>query len=118
MLGENLHSLENNSADRVVMSFLFHELPQIACRKILNEAWRVLSPGGTIHIIDMDHRNPRIKKLGSTSVGNWLMEPYMDSYLKMDIQAMLLRLNYTDVNRVTLESPAPIAGYTGRKPGI
>lgn len=116
MLGENLHSLEDNSVDRVVISFVFHELPQGVSRKILSEAWRVLSPGGTIHVVDMDNENPRIKNLGSTSVGNWLMEPYMDSYLKLDIQSMLSRLNYTDVSRVTLDSPAPIAGFTGRKP--
>ena len=117
MLGENLHSLEDNSADRVVISFVFHELPQGVCRKIISEAWRVLSPGGTIHIVDMDTKNPRIQNLGSTSVGNWLMEPYMDSYLKMDIQSMLTRLSFTNVSRVTLDSPAPIAGFTGRKPG-
>ncbi len=116
MLGENLHSLENNSADRVVISFVFHEMPQGVCRKILSEAWRVMRPGGTIHIVDMDNQNPRIKNLGSTNVENWLIEPYMDSYLKMDIQAILSRLNFTDVHRVTLESPAPIAGFTGRKP--
>lgn len=116
LLGENLDSLESNSADRVLISFVFHELPQGVCRKILNEARRVLSPGGTIHIIDMDNTNPRIKKLGSTNVANWLIEPYMDSYLKMDIQNTLSRLNFTDVDRLTLESPAPIAGFTGRKP--
>lgn len=116
MLGENLHSIEDRSIDRVLISFVFHELPQTVCRKILNEAWRVLTPGGTIHIVDMDNKNPKIKKLGSTSVNNWLLEPYMDNYLKMDIQGTLSRLNFTNVSRLTLESSAPIAGFSGRKP--
>ena len=116
MLGENLESLEDGCADRVVISFVFHELPQGICRKIITEAGRVLSPGGTIHVVDMDNQHPRIKTLGSTSVENWLIEPYMDSYLKMDVQSLLSRLNFTDVGRVTLDSPAPIAGFSARKP--
>ena len=116
MLGEDLHLLKDNSLDRVLLSFVFHELPRGVSRKIMNEAWRVLSPGGSIHIVDMDARHPRTVNLGSSSVGNWLMEPYMDSYLTLDIEEALLKLNFTDVNRSTLESPAPIAGFTGRKP--
>ena len=116
MLGENLNLLKDNSLDRVLLSFVFHELPRGVSRKIMNEAWRVLSPGGSIHIVDMDAKHPRTMNLGPSNVGNWLMEPYMDSFLTLDIEEALLKLNFTDVNRSTLESPAPIAGFTGRKP--
>jgi ubiquinone/menaquinone biosynthesis C-methylase UbiE len=116
LLGENMHSLSNNSMDRVVISFVFHELPSGISRKILNEALRVLKPGCTIHIVDMDRMNPRIQGLASTNVHNWLMEPYMDNYLKTDFEDTLSRLKFTDVRLMNLESNAPIIGITARKP--
>ncbi len=115
MLGENLHNVKDNSMDRVVISFLFHELPQGVCRKIIKEAWRVLKPNGSLHIIDMDNQNPRIQNLASTNIDNWLIEPYMDSFLKMDFQTTLARLNFTHVNIVALDE-TPIAGIYARKP--
>ena len=44
--------LEQASADRVVMSLLLHHLSPAAKRAALQEAWRVLRPGGRLHVAD------------------------------------------------------------------
>jgi len=45
-------SLPGASADRVVMSLLLHHLDAGAKRTTLAEAWRVLRPGGRLHVAD------------------------------------------------------------------
>jgi len=40
--------------DRVFSSFMFHHLPANEKEKMLSEAWRVLRPGGELHMLDFE----------------------------------------------------------------
>jgi ubiquinone/menaquinone biosynthesis C-methylase UbiE len=42
----------NDCFDRVLSSLLFHHLPPLEKRKTFSELWRVLRPGGELHVAD------------------------------------------------------------------
>jgi ubiquinone/menaquinone biosynthesis C-methylase UbiE len=42
------------SLDRVFSSFMFHHVSAEQREKTLREAWRVLRPGGSLHLLDFD----------------------------------------------------------------
>ena len=46
--------MEDGSLDLVAGSYLLHELPSAATRELLQEAHRVLRPGGIVAVIDGD----------------------------------------------------------------
>jgi ubiquinone/menaquinone biosynthesis C-methylase UbiE len=52
---------ESDSYDIVSLSFLTHEIPTKTSQEIIAEAYRVLRPGGTISIVDLNGK--RIKSL-------------------------------------------------------
>jgi len=82
--------LPNASMDLVSAFLVFHELPQSAAVQILQEARRVLRPGGYVAVMDMNPQSeiyakmpPYILTLLKST------EPYLDEYFALDIgQAM------------------------------
>ncbi len=75
------------SFDLVSACLLFHELPQQAARQILREARRLLRPGGTMALMDMNPRSevyasmpPYILTLLKST------EPYLDQYFTLDLE--------------------------------
>jgi SAM-dependent methyltransferase len=44
---------DDGTFDRVVSSLLFHHLPTADKRRTLREVWRVLRPGGELHVLDL-----------------------------------------------------------------
>jgi SAM-dependent methyltransferase len=48
----------DGSVDRVLSSFMFHHLPPEEQRAMLAEAGRVLAPGGSLHLVDLDGTDP------------------------------------------------------------
>jgi ubiquinone/menaquinone biosynthesis C-methylase UbiE len=79
--------LPDQSFDLVSAHLLFHELPQSAAKAILQEARRLLRPGGHLAIMDMNPRSeiyakmpPYILTLLKST------EPYLDQYFKLDLE--------------------------------
>ena len=48
--------LPDSSLDLIAYGFIFHECPPAAIRNILREGYRLLKPGGIMHIVDVDIR--------------------------------------------------------------
>jgi ubiquinone/menaquinone biosynthesis C-methylase UbiE len=79
--------LPDQSFDLVSAHLLFHELPQFAAKAILQEARRLLRPGGHLAIMDMNPNSeiyakmpPYILTLLKST------EPYLDQYFKLDLE--------------------------------
>lgn len=48
----------DGSVDRVLSAFMFHHLPAAEKAAALGEAHRVLTPGGSLHLLDLDGAQP------------------------------------------------------------
>ncbi|HTL89266.1 MAG TPA: class I SAM-dependent methyltransferase, partial [Leptolyngbya sp.] len=79
------------SYDLVSACLLFHELPQTAAIAILQEARRLLRPGGHLAIMDMNPQSeihakmpPYILTLLKST------EPYLDQYFALDLASAIV----------------------------
>ncbi|MEO0455010.1 MAG: class I SAM-dependent methyltransferase [Cyanobacteria bacterium P01_A01_bin.114] len=79
--------LPADSADLVSACLMFHELPQSAARLVINEAARLVKPGGHFALMDMNPQSevyakmpPYILTLLKST------EPYLDQYFALDIE--------------------------------
>lgn len=75
--------LDDGCADVVSLSLVIHELPPEATLEIVEEAHRLLKPGGQIWITEMDFETPAFAKLRANPVLFSLIratEPYLDVY--------------------------------------
>ncbi len=88
--------LPSAAYDLVSASLLFHELPSDAARSILQEARRLLRPGGHLAIMDM---NPRSEVYGKmpTYILTLLKstEPYIDEYFSLDLETAIVQAGFT-----------------------
>lgn len=67
--------LDSGSVDANVMFFLLHELPHPLKRRALDEAMRVLAPGGTLLLAEFHRPEPRLLRALSWAYFK-LFEPY------------------------------------------
>jgi ubiquinone/menaquinone biosynthesis C-methylase UbiE len=97
--------LPDASVDLVSLCLVCHELPQTATREIIQEARRILRPGGHLAIMDMNPQSEFLKRippyvltlLKST-------EPYLDQYFSLDI-AQTLQNSGFQTPTITNNSP-------------
>ncbi|GAB4242942.1 MAG: class I SAM-dependent methyltransferase [Elainellaceae cyanobacterium] len=87
--------LPNASFDLVSAHLIFHELPQSAAIEILQEARRLLRPGGHLAIMDMNPRSqiyaqmpPYILTLLKST------EPYLDQYFALDLEQAIYEAGF------------------------
>ncbi|MGF1535444.1 MAG: class I SAM-dependent methyltransferase [Elainellaceae cyanobacterium] len=82
--------LEAASVDLVSAFLLFHELPQSAAIAVLEEAQRILRPGGHIAIMGMNPASPAYAKMPAY-VRTLLRstEPYLDEYFTFDLEGAI-----------------------------
>ncbi len=97
--------LPEASVDLASAFLLFHELPRTAAVKILQEARRVLRPGGHLAIMEMNPRSeiyaampPYVLTLLKST------EPYLDDYFSFDIEQAVVQAGFT-CPVVTVTSP-------------
>lgn len=88
--------LPSASYDLVSACLLFHELPQDAAIAILQEARRLLRPGGHLAIMDMNPRSevhakmpPYILTLLKST------EPYLDQYFAFDLEDAIVDAGFS-----------------------
>lgn len=97
--------LPDHSFDLISACLLFHELPRAASMQILQEARRLLRPGGHLAIMDMNPKSDVYAKmppyvltlLKST-------EPYLDDYFTFDIEGAIASAGFVRPT-VTCNSP-------------
>jgi ubiquinone/menaquinone biosynthesis C-methylase UbiE len=72
-----------------------HELPQTATKAILQEARRLLTPGGYLAIMDMNPRSEAFLKL-PPYVFTLLKstEPYLDDYFTLDMERAIAEAEF------------------------
>ncbi|QZZ19720.1 class I SAM-dependent methyltransferase [Leptothermofonsia sichuanensis E412] len=87
--------LPDASFDLVSAFLIFHELPQDAAVKVLQEAHRLLRPGGYFAMMDMNPQSeiyarmpPYILTLLKST------EPYLDQYFTLDIEQALIKTGF------------------------
>jgi ubiquinone/menaquinone biosynthesis C-methylase UbiE len=77
---------------------LFHEMPQETSRRIFREARRLLEPGGSFALMDM---NPHCGAYRTMPAAVMTLlrstEPYMDQYFALDLEEELRRAGFQDV---------------------
>jgi ubiquinone/menaquinone biosynthesis C-methylase UbiE len=75
--------LPSGSVDVVSICLVLHELPRAASERVLEEAKRILRPGGTLLIMEMDPEAPGYVKLRSNAMLFSVLrstEPFLDEY--------------------------------------
>ena len=76
-------NLPSNSVSVVNLSLVLHELPLYAAKEVINEAHRILQPGGQMWISEMDFESPAYKAQRENALLFSLLratEPYLDEY--------------------------------------
>lgn len=92
--------LPDNSMDLITASFVFHEIPPRYADQVLQEAHRVLKPGGTLLFIEPSpthlalgkwqlFRQYGFKGLYFRMVGNNVFEPFIKAWHSKDLSQWL-----------------------------
>uniref|UniRef100_A0A6C0AXV2 Methyltransferase domain-containing protein n=1 Tax=viral metagenome TaxID=1070528 RepID=A0A6C0AXV2_9ZZZZ len=96
---EDMDNIENESQELVVCNFIMHELPESATINIINEAYRILKPGGVFAIIDITPRivnnNLVINKFKKLAFE--VTEPHIYGYYERDLSKLLKQSNFYNV---------------------
>ncbi|KAJ7541969.1 hypothetical protein O6H91_10G083500 [Diphasiastrum complanatum] len=89
------------SFDVVSFAYVIHECPQQATKALLQEAYRLLRPGGTIALTDNSPKSKVIQDL--PPVLFTLMkstEPWMDEYYSLDLEQMMHDIGLKNVTSI------------------
>ncbi|KAL4289709.1 hypothetical protein GQ457_14G002310 [Hibiscus cannabinus] len=96
--GENT-GLPSKSFDLVSFGYVFHECPERAIIALVNEAFRLLKPGGTLAITDQAPKSKIIQELPPAIFT--LMkstEPFLNEYYLTDLEGRLREVGFVNVN--------------------
>jgi ubiquinone/menaquinone biosynthesis C-methylase UbiE len=114
---ESVDYCENDSVDVVTSVQLLHELPSPARKAVLNEAHRILAPGGKIMMIDFHPDEPSALELflyhGHTARNG---EPYLSDVLLSPLATDLESIGFGDVRVSPIGAPRADAPAGWRLP--
>lgn len=80
--------LPDASCDLVTATMLVHELPESALDATIEEAARVLAPGGLLRILDFQLTGEPVRDLAIREHGARNNEPYLEAMFDADVPAM------------------------------
>ena len=88
-------SLKEKSFDMITIQFLFHEMPDSNINNVVKEAYRLLTSGGTICILDLNQEmlKDELSK-NHLNYGHLKLQSHINSYYKSDIKQILLNNNF------------------------
>ena len=106
--------MADESFQAVTSVFLLHELPADARQNVLNEAWRVLEPGGVFVLADSVQMADSAKFASvMENFRRVFHEPYYRDYIGDDIDA---RLSAAGFEGITAETHFMTRVWSARKP--
>ncbi|SBO41740.1 class I SAM-dependent methyltransferase [Cyanobium sp. NIES-981] len=90
--------LPEASLDLITLQFVCHELPATATAAVLEEAARLLRPGGVIALVDQDPDSAVIRRLPAP-IATLLKstEPYLEDYFRLDLPEALRQAGFRAV---------------------
>jgi SAM-dependent methyltransferase len=90
MLAEQL-SFPDNHFDAVLAMLLFHEVPVSVGKRILDEAYRVLRPGGVITVVDFpgDHWRDVYTMFFASMDATDNGEPFLPAYIRSNVEELM-----------------------------
>lgn len=92
--------LASGSFELITAFLLLHEMPQDTSRRILREARRLLKPGGTLAVMDMDPGCGAFQTMPAAIMTLLKStEPFLDAYLAFDLEAELRQAGFTAVSQ-------------------
>lgn len=96
--------LPGDSFDLITLQFVCHELPAEATRAVLEEAARLLRPGGVVALVDQDPDSAVIRRLPAP-IATLLKstEPYLEEYFSLDLPRALEKAGFREVRRVACD---------------
>jgi len=92
--------LADGSVDLVTICLVHHELPTHAAKDIFREAYRLLKPGGSLAVMDVNPVSPTFVKLATNPLffaAFRSTEPYITEYIQMDIAHEMQEAGFCDV---------------------
>lgn len=92
--------LPEASFDLITLQFVCHELPASATHAVLEEAARLLRPGGVLAMVDQDPQSETIRAMPAP-LATLLKstEPYLEAYFSLDLPQALADAGFTAVRR-------------------
>jgi SAM-dependent methyltransferase len=109
---------QNASVDAVISYALHHEMPPAVSKRVLQEMWRILAPGGEIVINDP----PPFRGVSPLQavILDWdtdnRAEPYFSAAAMTNLAQMLREIGFADVEEYSLEKRGYPWVTRGRKP--
>ena len=91
--------LTPGSIDLISLQFVCHELPQQATHAVMQEAARLLRPGGVLVMVDQDPASSVLQRLPAP-VATLLKstEPYIEQYFSLDMPLALQQSGFRDLS--------------------